>query len=207
VTVTDSRYPAVTGSLFSVFDGNATFYYGRLRADDVVTTQPSVKKGVEIEVYDSGSSALVSGFRQNSLRWYRNGRHTGPSSGGILESNVTLGLSLDSGSDTTVSTDYSTFGSGFIVMEINNTSGLRKSRTVHMGIDSWLWYAPRGFGLPYSYAAASDCASHPCFIYRYEVKGVSAAVRSGDYNGSDFDTDPIDANATLGRKEGVKLFR
>ncbi len=207
VAVTDSRYPAVTGSLFSVFDGNATFYYGRLRADDVITTQPSVKKSVEIEVYDSGGSPLVSGFRQNSLRWFRNKKHTGPSSGKIVDANVTLGLSLNSGSDTTVSTDYSTFGSGFVVMEINNTSGLRKSRTVHMGIDSWLWYAPSGFGKPYSYAPSSDCASHPCFLYSYEVRGVAAGVESGDFNGSDFDTEPIDANATIRRKEGVKLFR
>ncbi len=207
VTVTDSRYPAVGGSIFSVFDGNATFYYGRLRADDVITTQPSVEKSVEIEVYDSSGSALVSGFRQNSLRWFRNKKHTGPSSGRIAEANVTLGLTLDSGSDTSVSTGYSTFGSGFVVMELNNTSGLRKSRTVHMGVESWLWYAPRGFGLPYSYAPSSDCASHPCFLYSFEVKGSAKGVESGDFNGSDFDTGPIDANATIRRKEGVKLFR
>ncbi len=207
VTVTDSRYPAVGGSIFSVFDGNATFYYGRLRADDVITTQPSVEKSVEIEVYDSSGSALVSDFRQNSLRWFRNKKHTGPSSGRIAEANVTLGLTLDSGSDTSVSIGYSTFGSGFVVMELNNTSGLRKSRTVHMGVESWLWYAPRGFGLPYSYAPSSDCASHPCFLYSFEVKGSATGVASGDFNGSDFDTGPIDANATIRRKEGVKLFR
>ncbi len=208
VSVTDSTYPAVTGSVFSPFDGNATFYYGRLRAEDIATTHSSTENVAEIEVYDDGASALVSGYVQNSLRWFRNAKHTSGSPGGIKEANVTTGVSLSGAQDRTVSVKVDRYGSGTAVMDINSSEALSKSRTIHLNIDRWLWYVPGGFGGSYDYGASSDCSRHPCFQYTYEVKGgTSGGVLSGDFNGSDFDTETIETNATYKRKEGVKLFR
>ncbi|WP_457593413.1 LamG-like jellyroll fold domain-containing protein, partial [Hydrogenimonas sp.] len=208
VSVTDATYPAVAGSVFSVFDGNATFYYGRLRAEDIATTYPSVENVAEIEVYDDGASPFVSGFVQNSLRWFRNEKQTSRSSGGIKEANATTGASLADTKDTSIVVGFDRYGSGTAVLEINNTTAVSKSRTIHLDIDPWLWYAPEGFGAAYDYGAASDCSMHPCFRYTYDVKGGgSGGVLSGDFNGSDFAAQPIDSNATFERKEGVKLFR
>ncbi|BBG64910.1 MSHA biogenesis protein MshQ [Hydrogenimonas sp.] len=208
VGVADALYPSVTGSLFSVFDGNATFYYGRLRAEDIATTDSSVTNRIGLEVYDGSASSFVSGFRQSSLRWFENAKHIGAASGRIRRADATLGSLLSSPVDSSIVMDYSLFGNGFIVMEINSSSALGRSRTIHLDIDPWLWYVPKGFGAAYSYSADSDCSMHPCFIYRYEVKGEGGGgVQSGDFNGSDFGVETIDLNATFERKQGVKLFR
>ncbi|WP_457597963.1 LamG-like jellyroll fold domain-containing protein [Hydrogenimonas sp.] len=208
VAVADSRYPAVTGSAFSTFEGNATFYYGRMRAGDIRTTDPSTSNAIEIEVYDESASPLVAGFLQNSLRWFRNRKHRSGSPGRIREANATEGTALDTPADGSISLAYGTFGEGLLTMEINSSLDLSRSRTIHLNVDPWLWYAPKGFGSAYDYGAASDCASHPCFLYTYEAKGGgSGGVLSGDFNGSDFDAESLDANATYERREGVKLFR
>ncbi len=207
VTVADAVYPAVAGAVFTTFDGNATFYYGRLRAEDIATTYRSVENIVEIEVFDETGSAFVDGFVQNSLRWFRNKKHTGSSSGAIKEANVTAGSSLAGAADGTIFVTVDRYDTGTAVLEINNSEPASKSRTIHLNIDRWLWYVPSGFGGAYDYSSSSDCGHHPCFRYSFETKGGSGGVISGDFNGSDFDTESMDLNATFERKEGVKLFR
>ena len=207
VVVQDSRHPEVAGSVVSGFSGGATFYYGRLRGSDVRTTEPETLTLLELEVYAPSSSGPVSGFRQNSLHWFRNEKHRRAASGGVVEANATAGPVLGSGSDDKVVMAWENSGDGVISLEINNTDTLPKTRTIHLAVDSWLWYVPKGFGKAYDDAPGSDCSAHPCLTYTFEAPGTATAVRSGDFNGSDFDAQSLDANATYRRRQGVKLFR
>uniref|UniRef100_UPI00262B14E5 DUF6701 domain-containing protein n=1 Tax=Hydrogenimonas sp. TaxID=2231112 RepID=UPI00262B14E5 len=207
VTLQDATYPSVAGGVVSNFSGGATFYFGRLRAEDVATTERSVENVVEIEVYDRNAPSFVTGFRQNSLRWYRNEKQSSRMNGGIKDANATADIALSSPSDTDILMDFSRYGNGTVTMEINTTVDVPRKRIIHLDIDSWLWYVPKGFGSPYAYDGASDCTKHPCFGYTYIGKGRIRGVQSGEINGSDFDTGALESNATYRRRQGVKLFR
>lgn len=208
VSVVDSTYRDVNGSTLSYFDGNATFYYGRIRTEDVATTELSTSKRAFFEVYDPGASSLVSGFTRTSLNWYLNIKHDSVSAGRITDLLVKEGTSLNSATDDDISAAAGDYIDGSVTLEINSSTAVSKSRTIHLGIDRWLWYAPKGFGLPYDFGASSDCLAHPCLFYTLTPKSlVAGAIVSGDFNGSDFNASTIDANATFKRKEGVKLFR
>ncbi|WP_456452041.1 H-type lectin domain-containing protein, partial [Hydrogenimonas sp.] len=157
VSLRDVRYPSAAGAVTSDFDGGATFYFGRLRVEDLRTTKASVTNDAELEVFDTGASAFVAGFRQNSLRWFGNEKHASAMNGRIKEANATVGVALDSAADGALSIRYDTYGSGVVMLEINNTSGVARTRTIHLDIDPWLWYVPKGFGEAYDYGSGSDC--------------------------------------------------
>jgi len=184
-------------------EGNATFFYGRLTASDVETTENNVTDPVRAEVYE----ARGYGFVRHSLHWYSNGRHDTADYGTVREANVTAGVLLGVGEDDTIEVGWGTWRGGHLPLWIVATGTEPVKRTVHLGIDPWLWYVPEGFGGPYRYESGSDCTAHPCFTYERRVPGTATAVRSGDFNGSDFDARSLDANATYRRRQGVKLFR
>uniref|UniRef100_UPI00262EB97B LamG domain-containing protein n=1 Tax=Hydrogenimonas sp. TaxID=2231112 RepID=UPI00262EB97B len=207
VAVQDSIFPGVVGNLLSNFSGGALFYYGRLRAEDIRTTEPSVENIVDFEVFDRYTPAYVAGFRQNSLYWYRNEKHRSRMNGHIIEANATADVQLGSAADANMVMQYERFGSGTLTMEINTTENVAKTRVIHLNIDPWLWYVPKGFGGDYAYTPGSDCMVHPCFNYRFDRPGGGRRVQSGDFNGSDFDAGSLDTNVTYRRKHGVKVFR
>ncbi|WP_457595944.1 DUF6701 domain-containing protein [Hydrogenimonas sp.] len=207
VALADSRYPEANGSVFSDFDGGATFYYGRFRCEDVATTETATEAPGYFEVYDANGSAFVRSFERHSLHWWRNAYHDTPASGRIREANATAGIVLGEGADESLSIRYDTYGPGDVKIGIESTTPTARTRTIHLDVDPWLWYVPEGFGGAYRYESGSDCSSHPCFTYTLRVPGGSTGVRSGETEGADFDARPIDANATYRRKEGVKLFR
>ncbi|WP_353661780.1 LamG-like jellyroll fold domain-containing protein [Hydrogenimonas sp. SS33] len=207
VSLSDAAHPGVAGSVMSSFGGGARFYYGRLYAEDVRTTEASMRTPLRFEVYDDANSSMVGGFERTSLHWYLNTKHTGPANGKVRDADVTADASFQSAEDPAVKLSYGDFSPGYQTMEINNTDGAGKRRMVHLDVDPWLWYVPEGFGESYLYGDGSDCSRHPCFEYRFIAKGQGNGVLSGDFNGSDFDAGSMDANATYRRRHGVKLFR
>ncbi|WP_456382601.1 LamG-like jellyroll fold domain-containing protein, partial [Hydrogenimonas sp.] len=207
VSVQDATYPSVVGGVESAFAGGATFYYGRIRAEDVRTSERNVENPIELEVYDDNASVLVTGFRRNSLHWYRNERHRSRMNGGVLDAEANEEVTLPGSPDRKIVFGLDRYGKGILSMEINTTTERPRRRTVHLKIDRWLWYVPKGFGESYSYDVSSDCIHHPCFEYTYLGTGTGRGVRSGEIEGSDFDVEVLDANATYERRRGVKLFR
>ena len=169
---------------------HASFLYGRTRAYDIKTDQPSAPIPIEFEVYSSTSTGYVSSMPQNILHWYRNLNHDTTAQGSVLRGGFSAGIT-----DTHINVSTAPLDG---LQNINVTSST--NQTVHLDISPWLWYSPT-----YNYNYNSDCTKHPCFDYQFI--GVAASttngVNSGTFQGSDFTLTP--AKTII--KKGVKVFR
>ncbi|NPA29396.1 MAG: hypothetical protein GXO33_04350 [Epsilonproteobacteria bacterium] len=187
---------------YETLEGNTTFYYGRLRADDLTTTLDDAPHRYRIEIY----SKTALNLRRMSLYWYLNAAHDSGSQGHVSATRVTDGVRLTDTEDGDVTLDGILDDPTDGVNDFVISDSTPKRRVVHMAVPSWLWFVPDGFGGSYLYDTGdsnSDCTRHPCFIYtRLRGAGSRRGVLSGGYEGSDF-------NVTESPKtrSGVKLFR
>ena len=100
-------------------DGTIAFYYGRLRAKDVQTTT-NVTNNVEVEVYRRDDLG-ASGWRQNSLNWYRSEDHTGTIFGRVHGHSVEDATQLTGVSDAQVATTVADPSGGIVAFDIATT--------------------------------------------------------------------------------------
>ena len=181
-------------------EGNATFYYGKLYIQDIVTSKSSVTHTAFVEFYDDNLTdyAFIGYRKLRTLGWYGFADRHDTDHGAVIESNVTDGKRLDSPPDDTVTLNpAANFVGNFT---ISNTAV--KTRIVHVAIPTWLWYDPYS-GNPYDYTPSSSCKAHPCFAYRFLTDPESTGrVQSGQASGSDFTVK--EGNVTY---RGIKLFR
>jgi hypothetical protein len=171
--------------------GKATFFYGRARAYDIKTDQPSAPNPIELEVYSTTSSGYVSGMPQNILHWYRNLNHSTLNAGRVIGGGFTVGVS-----DNTQLNALAAPINGIHPVTVSSTT----DQTVHLDISPWLWYSP---SMAYNYT--TNCTAHPCFNYQYfgTAASTNTGVNSGTFQGSDFTLTP--AKKII--KQGVKVFR
>ncbi len=187
-------------------DGNATFYYGRLVADDLFTSEDMSGHFYRVEVYAATpSDTHVADFNRTSVRWYINKLHDTIQDGNVSACKVTVSSRLNEMSDSgvTVAGYDDAPDDGVNPFTVSNVPP--KRRVIHLDASPWLWYVPEGFGGDYLYDesdARSDCTRHPCFIYTRTGNGVGAGVSSGAFSGSDFGV--RESNVT---RRGVKVFR
>lgn len=208
VAVQDVLYASVEGLASTDFSGETNFYYGRIRPLDVKTNLQRVVNPIPVEVYDSTASLLLSGFTPNLLNWYENIKHLSAANGAVHEAQPFAGAVMSGSADATVAAGAVGYAPAIVNVEINSSDAFSKQRLIHLGIDSWLWYVPEGFGSAYLFGSGSDCTQHPCFEYIYEALGGGGGlIESGDFNGSDFGAQPIDINISLERQQGIRLFR
>ncbi len=179
-------------------NSSVVFYYGKISVKDIKSNQDSVNDFIEFEVYDSNSSKYVEGFKQNSLKWYRNSYHSGSESGSIEEINATKRFSLE---DSVFSVaNIQTPVDGKVYFTIEKHEG---SYVMHIKTKPWLWFALDNFGNEYNYSVGSDCVSHPCFRY-INIEPVSdVKIKSGEFKGGDIKV------TTPGyyKRKGVKIYR
>ncbi|MFA5216459.1 LamG-like jellyroll fold domain-containing protein [Sulfuricurvum sp.] len=171
--------------------GNATFIYGRVHPYDITNNVGYAPNPVEFEVYSTASNGYyVNGMPQNVLHWYRNTNHSSNIGGSVRAGGFSAGLN-------DINVSPGSFQNGTQIVTVTSSV----DQTVHLDINSWLWYSLNPIK---SYNYGTDCTQHPCFQYKYTnttggVKGVS----SGSFQGSDFGMTPAQ-NIT---NKGVKLFR
>lgn len=183
----------------SLDDGNFTFYYARLRADDIVTTTLPASTPAYYEVYDNLESAYTSGWKQNTLFWYVNNLHNNNAQGEIKEAIASSNAIIDN--DLGFGFDYAGIATGEQNLEI--TSGGSNRGVIHLKTQPWLWYVPAGFGSAYDEGSGSDCTMHPCINYALIPSNGALKIQSGDFNG----TAIPDVNREEYQQQGVKLFR
>ncbi|MBN2781837.1 MAG: hypothetical protein JXQ66_01190 [Campylobacterales bacterium] len=176
---------------------DSLFYYGRVRASDIETTKDMVEHFAEVEVYDSVGSSFVSGFKQNTINWYRNKEEDNSSV--ILDINGTSSSLLNN--PTINIGHFSISTNGKVDFDISNTtSGVYN---MHIKTKKWLWYVPGGYGDDYNDSVGSGCLAHPCFKYTRKNSSGFSGIRSGEFSGSDYNiTDRGEYERT-----GVKVFR
>ena len=197
-SVTDSADSDVKGS--GNDSGDALFYYGRIRSNDIKTSSNDIKRKVNIEVYDATGTSYTNGFKQVSLKWYINKKHTDKDMGYIYDLDDTKHTTLSEDSDANVT--ISSFDSGRFELNLKTDASSNSIYYIHINIDKYLWYIYKGFGEDYSYEQDSSCIEHPCFLYKYE-KPTDEVISSGDYSGGDIDVKSRGEHT----KEGVKVFR
>ena len=190
---------------YETLEGNATFYYGRIRIDDVATRERSISHRYTVEVYDTnGSDSLISGMKEAALYWWINAKERNATDGNVTHYDVKKGFSLSTSDDTHLSlSNFSEPSEGIVTFDLDYDIDVDRTirNIVHLDISPWLWYVPEGLGGDYDYSSGSDCTRHPCF--EYTLYGQSGAgVRSGEMNGSDF---AIPAGNK--QRSGIKLFR
>ncbi len=177
-------------------DRNATFYYGRVKTEDVETNKKSIEHSLNIEVY---SDLSLSGFHENSLNWY-----------GMRDDNITkffdflpkenFSMDINKAGIADINSTQSISG-GVVDVEIANNWSKTDSAYIHVKIPKYLWYSRYN---SYDDNSSSDCGSHPCFKYDYVLDRNSMGIKSGDFNGTDIGKD---YNASKVSKRGVKVFR
>ncbi|MDD3598137.1 hypothetical protein, partial [Sulfuricurvum sp.] len=181
---------------------NATFVYGRVRAYDITTNEPSAPNPIEIEVYGKNSSHnFLNNKPQNVLYWYRNTEHSGDA---VLNANPyekTTKTASELIPTLTITTPNPP-ANGLHTIIVNNSDTANPIQgTIHLEVPLWLWYSSLR---SYNDSEGSTCTEHPCFRYDYTdaTAGVQG-VNSGTFQGSDFQMAPAQ-NIT---NKGVKVFR
>lgn len=195
VFVQDKLYSTVTGEDNESANGNVAFYYGRLRAQDVETTEVNVENFVVYEVFDDTHSAFIAGMNQTRPNWYANNKHTSSNEGDVTEAVDASSTNIDT------RLNKLNFLTQLNKITINNPEGIKKA-TIHLKTQPWLWYVPEAFGSAYDDTSGTNCTQHPCFGYRYIEEGASI-IESGDFTG----TKNPDINRSDYVKKGIKLFR
>ncbi|MRI58262.1 MAG: hypothetical protein C6H99_02015 [Epsilonproteobacteria bacterium] len=178
-------------------DMNATFYYGRIRPKDLVTSMTEDNTTATILVYDGYGSDYTKEFNQSIIGWYINSWHTSQIYGQIKDLNATLDIYL--AQDPVTLGLMKTLKEGIYAITVQNDDKIEDA-FIHLDISPWLWYSYHDED-QYRYTPGSTCSHHPCIRYFYHELGQSSGVKSGEVEGVGFDQ-----NVTRGRR-GVKVFR
>ena len=180
--------------------GKARFYYGRLRGNDIVTTNSPAFNPLLFEVYDKLGSIYTETMKQTSLFWFINDLHTGDTPGNVVEATASSNTIIDN-LFVGFTFSYAPVASGVETLGIDPATN--KKAIIHLKTQEWLWYVPSGFGSAYDDTAGSDCTMHPCFNYTMTGTNGALMIQSGDFNG----TAVPDQNRSDYQRKGVKLFR
>ena len=193
ISVFDKVDANVTGSKIQTFDGNATFYYARVRSEDIKTSENMVSSKTFVQIY---SSSLLSGFQRATSSWYINKEDDfsiialTPKDKRVISSSNNIYTSA---------TNLQVANGGSITYDITNTHDKSYKAYYHLDVPAWLWYSRYS-----DYDGSSDCSEHPCFEYIFESEqnGI-IGIRSGDFNGTRFEN-----NFKSGaKKRAIKLMR
>ena len=190
---------------YTQIEGNATFYYGRIRVDNIATKARTIHHRYMIEIFDTDANdPLIEGMKSAGLYWWLNDKEQDFIDGNVTEYHAKSGYALSGGDDTHVSlSNFSTPSKGQVGFDLDYDTDVDHTvrDVVHLDITPWLWYVPQGLGDDYDFSDGSDCTHHPCF--EYTLYGQSGAgVRSGEMNGSDFSISNSEK-----QRSGIKLFR
>ncbi len=178
----------------ATLNSTKTFYYGRLKTNDITTDKTVTPHFLHVEIY---STSPLSGFYQTSLNWWIH-----KNDGLILASDVNMSA-YQSFTQTTPSSlgisGKSGFNEGILSFNITNPTRI-KGGTFHLDIPLWLWYSSL---INKEYQAGGDCSTHPCFEYKFLENATTIGIKSGEMKGTSIGKD---YNSSY-QKSGVKIFR
>jgi len=199
-TITSAGVAKVINNDTTLSDGNFTFYYARLKADDIVTTSLPVSNTAYFEVFDDTNSVYTAGMKQNSLFWHINNLHANNAEGDIIEAIASSNTLIDNALGG-FSFSYGPVSTG--QQDLDITAASEAKGVIHLKTQEWLWYVPSGFGSAYDDGTGTDCTMHPCFKFSLTPNNSALMIKSGDFNG----TAVPDVNRSDYIQKGVKLFR
>ncbi len=196
IDVIEADANLVFGNTTTNFIGGAEFYYGRLKFEDLKTQKTSVKGGAYIEVY---STSILAGFKRNTASWYIN-KDDSFTLLEIVDFNPSKTMKLNSASVNTQVVNLSSFSNALATFDVTTSETDSFKAYYHVDIPSWLWYSRYN---DYNFTALSDCSWHPCFEYIFETMDDGIGIKSGDFNGSEFENN-FDSGI---KKKAIKLMR
>ncbi len=202
ITAIDSIDTNVTGSITKNFTGDATFYYGRVKTNDIKTSTSPTTGNLQIQVYWDGTDTrlLPITFKQQSSSWYINADDNHPIS--VFNTFSAMKKRKLGTQSTGTTLNPQNMVNGIVNFSITKAD-IKKSQKVyyHIDIDPWLWYSRYE---DYDFTNTHTCGEHPCFEYIFEAAnnhGISSGT--GDFNGTSFDN-----NFTSKRKrKALKIMR
>ena len=189
VNVTD---PDANGATLDI-DGEASFYYARLKSDDLSTDKTEDNVTLPILVYysDRGGAEILEGWKEMMDHQDKDGN--------ITQLLAKKGFGLDDLNSSITATAALVQATGRYEVQISNPSKEPRAY-IHLHIPSWLWYTYDA-SKSYAFDPSSDCSQHPCIQYRYFQERFVRPVKSGNITGVDFEQN-ISRN-----KRGVRIFR
>ena len=188
INVTDSEANGTTQDI----DGEASFYYARLKSNDLSTDKTEDNVTLPILVYhsDRDGAEILEGWKE--MRDHRD------KDGNITQLLAKKGFALGDPDSSITATATLISGSGYYQVQIDNPSKEQQAY-IHLDIPSWLWYTYDA-SKNYAYDPSSDCSHHPCIQYRF-FKSSAKQIKSGSITGVDFEQN-ISRN-----KRGVRILR
>ncbi len=187
-------------------NGNATFYYGYMLVDDIITKRDEINNSFKIVFYDENSSdSLLISSDEIAFNLYKNTLHSAKD-GNFSLKEILISKDYIASSDNNITSDFdinlSDVENGEINISIKRNSGVNFA-VVHILSPNlkWLWYSK--FHNEYNYSEGSSCLNHFCFSITYENTSSSGSeVGSGQFLGTE--SNITEENST---KKGVKIFR
>ena len=199
INVTNSE---ATSEGYEDIGGDTTFYYARLKTNDLDTERIEDSVRLPILFFDNDPSDSVGASldaNQTLIDWYVMKKHQ--EKDGIIDRALPKsGFDLGSQNLTnlTIATSFED-GNGTYKVDISNDKDNPvKSAYIHLDIPSWLWYSYSDIN--YSFDSSSDCTQHPCIHYRY-IGQKGNIVKSGETSGVHFEQN------ISNEKRGVRIFR
>jgi len=188
INVTDSEANGTTQDI----DGEASFYYARLKSNDLSTDKTEDNVTLPILVYhsDRDGAEILEGWKE--MRDHQD------KDGNITQLLAKKGFALGDPDSSITATAALISGSGYYQVQIDNPSKEQQAY-IHLDIPSWLWYTYDA-SKNYAYDPSSDCSHHPCIQYRF-FKSLAKQIKSGSITGVDFEQN-ISRN-----KRGVRILR
>ena len=191
----------VNNTYFST-EGNATFYYGNIYMEDIITYKNDFNISQKFLMYDNNASDT---YKPNSdeilLNWYHN-LFNHLKDANISNFVVTKGYIYNKNDELdSVKVKVNDINDSLNLNVQRNNSNINFA-VVHI-IDtnaSHLWYSQ--YGNEYNISQGSSCTNHFCFTITWPKNEQNSGVLSGDINGTKADVNEV--NETL---KGVKVFR
>ena len=192
----------VNNTYFST-EGNATFYYGNIYMEDIITPKNDFNISQKFLMYDNNSSDT---YKPNSdeilLNWYHN-LFNHLKDANISNFVVTKGYVYNKNDElNSVKVKVNDINESLNLNVQRNNSNINFA-VIHI-IDtnaSHLWYSK--YGNEYNISQGSSCTNHFCFTVTWpKNEQNSSGVWSGNINGTKADVN--ESNETL---KGVKIFR
>lgn len=217
INITDSSGISELGE---VLGGNATFYYGRVKADELLYQLSDGTSGptrllINYEIYDTTPRSRNLNWLQNSMQWYRNDFHTGTllaslygRVGAATPSKIGESIPI-SNNDLSGTADsrgpFSSANPGISWIQFSPRNVTVSSKiSLHLEVNPWLWHTDT-FN-PQPYQTTGSCSQHPCAnINIFGGREHTKSIISGDINGSDVDM--VGKKSQRVRESGIKVFR
>ena len=187
--------------VYSTKEGNATFYYGKLLPQDIITYEDDENETIDILVFDTNfSDSLKPTSTEEEYNWYWNNLHQNRD-GNVSNDEIVVSSDYNASNKIDgVDANVTSVSNGRIVIELKRSDGSIPFAVIHLLTPrlKWLWFSR--YGDNYDISNNSTCLNHFCWTVTYEGRRDKGDAGTGEFKGTE-------SNVTDYNVSGTKIYR